>query len=112
MSALETAVHVAAAVALLGGGVLAVVAGLGLVRLPDVAARLQAATKTQALGLVLICAGVAPLIGGGEALTLVLVALFQLATAPIAAQLVGRAAHRSGADRDTLVADEIRDRGH
>lgn len=106
----STVVEVVAAVALLAGAALALVAGLGLLRLPDVAARLQAATKPQVLGLVLVCAGVAPLLHGSEAVALILVALFQLATAPVVAQLVGRSAYRAGHARDRLVADDLADR--
>ncbi|MEY9212785.1 monovalent cation/H(+) antiporter subunit G [Thermobifida halotolerans] len=110
MNALGAVVDVLAAVALLAGGALALLAGLGLVRLPDVASRLQAATKPQVLGLALICLGVAPLIDRNDVLALALVVLFQFSTAPIVAQLVGRSAYRSGTVRDSLVADELRDR--
>ncbi|MFY1671485.1 monovalent cation/H(+) antiporter subunit G [Plantactinospora sp. WMMB334] len=99
-----------AAAALVAGGILAVLAGLGLIRLPDVAARLQAATKPQVVGLALICAGAAPRIGGTEALALVVVVLFQLVTAPVLAQLVGRSAYRSGVTHQALLVDEFRDR--
>lgn len=111
MSAVQTVGYSAAAVALLVGGMLALLAGLGLVRPADTASRLRAAAKPQVLGLVLVCAGEALLIGGGEARTLILVVLFQFATAPIMAQLVGCAAYRSGAGRGSLVVDELRDRG-
>jgi multicomponent Na+:H+ antiporter subunit G len=107
-----TAVDVVAAVLLLAGGALACIAGLGLVRLPDVASRLQAATKPQTLGLLCVAAGVAPLLGWvGGTLVLVLVAVFQLVTAPVLAQLVGRAAHRDGAvPPGALVVDELAER--
>ncbi|MDW5329671.1 monovalent cation/H(+) antiporter subunit G [Plantactinospora sp. KLBMP9567] len=110
MGPLTLAGEVLAAVALVTGGVLAVLAGLGLARLPDATARLQAATKPQVPGLALICVGVAPQIAGGEMFALVLVVLFQLVTAPVVAQLVGRSAYRSGVGRDTLLVDEFRNR--
>ncbi|HET7327731.1 MAG TPA: monovalent cation/H(+) antiporter subunit G [Nocardioidaceae bacterium] len=102
-------VDVLAAIALLAGGLLSVVAGIGMVRLPDVAARLQAATKPQVVGLLLICVGVAPYIAPMHALALALVALFQLTTAPVLAQLIGRAAYRSGAGRGALLRDDLQD---
>lgn len=102
-----TVVEIVASVALLSGGLLAVLAGLGLVRLPDVGARLQAATKPQVLGVVLICLGAGLVLGGSGAVALALVALFQLATAPVVAQLVGRSAHRAGQGRDQLIVDEL-----
>ena len=43
---------------------------------------------------------------------ILLVAVFQLATAPVAAQMIGRAAYRSGrVDRCLLDADELAERG-
>lgn len=104
-------VEVLAASALLSGGALTVVAGFGLLRLPDVAARLQAGTKPHVLGLLLICLGTAPLVSGPTQWAIGLVALFQLTTAPGLAQIVGRAAYRSGAGRDALVLDELEGRG-
>jgi multicomponent Na+:H+ antiporter subunit G len=106
------AVEVIASALLLTGALLAVLAALGLVRLPDVGARLQAATKLQVLGLAVLAAGAALLSSGvGESLMLILVVLFQAATAPVLAQLLGRAAHRAGTgDPGLLVRDELRDR--
>lgn len=104
-----TATEIVASVLLVSGGLLAVLAAVGLVRLPDVAARLQAATKVQVLGLVLLAAGTAVLVPAAEALKLGLVVLFQLATAPVLAQLVGRAAHRAGVG-EPLARDALRDR--
>lgn len=108
MSAARTAVEVLAAVALLAGGLLALVGALGLVRLPDVGARLQAGTKPQVLGLILVCLGAAPFMGGAtEVATLGLAVLFQLTTAPVLAQMVGRAAHHSGIGTENLELDEL-----
>ena len=43
-----------------------------------------------------------------SAITLVLVVLFQVITAPVISQIVGRSAYRSGTlDRDRLVVDEL-----
>lgn len=104
MSALE----IAASVLLLTGALLAVLAAVGLLRLPDVGARLQAATKLQVLGLVLLGGGAALLSTAADALKVLLVVLFQAATAPVLAQLVGRAAHRARAG-EPLVRDDLRE---
>lgn len=99
------------AVCLIGGALSCLLGVVGLLRFPDVAARLQAATKPQTLGLVLILIGTAVQLDFGYASGLVLVGLFQMLTAPVLAQLVGRAAYRTdGIRRDTLVVDELGDR--
>lgn len=105
-----TAPEVVGSVLLISGALLAVLAGIGLLRLPDVAARLQGATKLQVTGFVLLAAGAAPLVPSlGEALKLIPVVLFQLVTAPVLAQLIGRAAHRAAVDDEDLVLrDDLR----
>jgi len=94
---------------MLAGALLCLLAGIGLLRLPDVLSRMHAATKPQSLGLLLV------LIGAGlwlrspiDLCTLLLVGLFQLLTSPVAAHMVGRAAYRTGRlDREDLVRDEL-----
>lgn len=99
---------VVAAVLMLGGAASSLLGAIGLVRLPDLPARLQAATKPQTLGLTLVLLGTALRVELVSAVTLVLVVLFQVITAPVLSQIVGRAAYRSGAvDRNRLVADEL-----
>lgn len=98
------------AVLLLLGVALTVVAGIGLVRLPDVFSRMHAATKPSTLGLLLVCVGAALVLDdGADRAKLLLVAAFQFVTAPVAAHMVGRAAYgaRVGA-LDELVVDELR----
>lgn len=100
-------------VLLLSGGVaLAVVAGLGLVRLPDLFSRMHAATKPSTLGLALILGGAALRVdSGGDAATLLLVGVFQFLTVPVGAHMIGRSAYRAGTGGlDQLVVDELRDR--
>ncbi|MGX5654700.1 monovalent cation/H(+) antiporter subunit G [Geodermatophilus nigrescens] len=101
--------EVIASVLLLTGALLAVLAALGLLRLPDVGARLQAASILQGPGLALLAAGAAVLAPGADAWKLVLAVLFQLATAPVLAHLIGRAAHRAGVGR-SLVRDDLGER--
>ncbi|MGW7515667.1 monovalent cation/H(+) antiporter subunit G [Streptomyces sp. NPDC054796] len=97
------------AVFMLAGALLCLVAGIGLVRLPDVLTRMHAATKPQAFGLLLVLIGAGLWLRSAIDLgTLVLVGLFQLLTSPVAAHMVGRAAYRTNRlDREHLVADEL-----
>jgi multicomponent Na+:H+ antiporter subunit G len=96
---------------LLAGVALAVLAGLGLVRFPDVFSRMHAATKPATLGLLLVMLGAAlRQDSGSNATKLLLVAAFQFLTAPVAAHMIGRAAYRSGTgDLEGLVVDELKD---
>ncbi|MCI2419066.1 monovalent cation/H(+) antiporter subunit G [Saccharopolyspora sp. K220] len=99
------------AVCLLGGALSCLLGAIGVLSFPDVAARLQAATKPQTLGLILVLIGTAVQLDFVYASGLILVGLFQMLTAPVLAQLVGRAAYRAdNIDRDTLVIDELGDR--
>jgi len=97
---------------LLLGALSCLLGAIGLARLPSLLSRLQAATKPQTLGLFLILAGTAMRVPTDSAVTLLLVALFQVITAPVLSQLVGRSAYRSGAVRpEVLVVDELAERG-
>jgi len=101
---------VIASVFILSGVALAIIAGLGLLRFPNVFARMQAATKPAVTGLILVAVGAALEVGGTANVTrLILVIGFQILTAPIAAHMVGRAAHRRGVpvggDTDELARD-------
>lgn len=100
---------VIAAVCLLTGALLAFVAGLGLLRLPDLLSRMHAATKPQVLGLCLVLTGLGFRLRDPDVVALlVLVGLFQLITSPVANHMVARAAVRAGqADRERLVVDEL-----
>ena len=101
--------NVLSAVLLLGGAVFCVLGAVGMLRLPDVPSRLQAATKPQTLGLLLILAGTALQLPPSYAVGLALVALFQVLTAPVLSQFLGRAAYRTGAvDESTLLCDDLK----
>lgn len=104
-----TVADVAAGAFLLGGSFLAFAAGVGVLRFPDLLARMHAGTKPQTLGLVLVLAGLALRIRSAPAVwALVLVAIFQMLTAPVAAHMVGRAGYRTGkVPSATLVVDEL-----
>lgn len=85
------------ALLLLGGVFFALVAAIGVVRLPDIYMRLSAASKASTLGVSCILAAVA-LFFGTTAVTgkVVAITAFTLLTAPVAAHMLGRAAYFSG----------------
>ena len=78
-----------------GGAFFAFVAGLGVLRMPDVYIRMHASTKAGTLGVGMIAAGAAVATGGEAVVKQVLVILFLLFTAPIGAHLIARAAFRA-----------------
>ena len=98
---------------LLLASLLALLAAVGLLRFNTVMARTHPVTKAITLGVVAVCvAGALRVEDPTDALRLLLVAVFQIVTAPIAAHMVARAAHRvgSGGTRD-LPIDELRESG-
>ncbi len=99
----------AALLLVLFGSLLCLTASLGLVRWRDVPTRLHAATKPQVLGLLLILTAIGLALHVWPAVAfLVPIAVMQLATAPLAAHMVGRAAYRNGTvDRTDMFVDEL-----
>ncbi len=96
---------------LVSGGFFACVAGLGILRFPDVLMRMHASTKASTLGVGLILTAVAIYFG-----TLEMIArsaatiIFLLLTAPVAAHLLGKAAYRTGAVLwQGMSKDELKD---
>ncbi len=106
---LDAALDIVASVCLITGALLSLAAGVALVRFPDLLTRMHAAAKPQVLGLLLVLVGCAlRLRTGVDITTLVLVGVFQLATAPVAAHMVGRAAYPHDDIRaDLLITDEL-----
>ncbi|WP_020017655.1 monovalent cation/H(+) antiporter subunit G [Promicromonospora sukumoe] len=87
---------VAAAVCLLLGAFFSFSAGVGVVRFDNLLSRMHVVAKPQVLGLLLLLAGVAlRLQDRGSATMLLLVAIFQLMTSPVAAYMVGRSGLRT-----------------
>ena len=79
------------------GGLFDLFGCIGLVRLPDIYNRLQAATKCVTLGTCAILIGAALVSGQPPVIAkAVLCAVFILFTSPVAAHALARAAHRSG----------------
>ena len=108
MSAITDVIAIAC---LLAGSLLCLTAGRGLVRFPDVLARMHAGTKPQVLGVLLVMLGaVIRLHGWSATWMLLLVAAFQLLTAPVSAHLISRVAYRRRhVRRDLLIVDEFDD---
>ena len=82
---------------LLFGGIMALVAALGCLRFPDVYTRMHAATKSGTVGVLAMSLAMicwfqdTAIIARG-----IIITLFFLLTAPVAAHMIGRAAYRSG----------------
>lgn len=77
------------------GGFFALIAAIGILRLPDVLTRMHASTKAGTLGSSLILIGGAIFYGETEVTVRVLaIILFLMLTAPIGAHMLGRAAAR------------------
>lgn len=97
-----------AAVCLLLGAFFSFSAGVGVVRFDNLLARVHVVAKPQVLGMLLLMAGVALRLQDQRSATmLVLVALFQLLTSPVAAHMVGSAGLRTGkVDPEHLAADD------
>ncbi|WP_320777970.1 monovalent cation/H(+) antiporter subunit G [Streptomyces sp. CRN 30] len=102
---------VVTAVLYLTGALFCLLGALGLLRFPDTVSRLHAAAKAQTLGLLFILVGTAVQMAPSYAPVVLLVALFQLLTAPITSQIIGRTAYRThGVERRLLIRDELADR--
>jgi multicomponent Na+:H+ antiporter subunit G len=80
------------------GVALILLAGVGLLRFPDVLTRANAATKAAGLGVACVLAGVAFVFATpAAAVKLGAAVVLQFVTAPVAGHVMGRAAYRSGA---------------
>lgn len=94
------------------GGMFLLLAGIGILRMPDVFSRMQAATKAATLGAGCMLLAVAVRFADfGVTIRAVLVATFIFLTAPVAAHMIGRAAYFIGVPlwKGTVV-DELRGR--
>lgn len=93
----------------IAGSLLTFIAAVGLVRFPDVLARMHGVTKPGTLGIVLLMSGLALSFQDWQvAWKVVLVVLFQLITSPVSAHMIGRATVRTKKlASDLLVVDEL-----
>ncbi|MBA3886189.1 MAG: monovalent cation/H(+) antiporter subunit G [Acidobacteria bacterium] len=86
-----------AAFLLLSGAGFALLAALGLWRFDDLFSRIHAATKAITLGMLLVVAAAAlRMETSGDVLKLVLAALLQVISAPVAGHMLGRASYAAG----------------
>lgn len=89
--------EILASVFLILGGILSLIAAVGVLRMPDIFTRMHAATKTGTVGVSVITIG---MMIHFNTITVtskgVLVIAFFLLTAPVAAHMIARAAYRSG----------------
>ena len=95
---------------LVSGAFFTLVAGLGIVRLPDILIRMHAATKAGTLGVGLILLALAlNFMETGVVTRAIAAIIFLLITAPVAAHMIGRAAYRTGVPLwDRNIIDEYK----
>ena len=100
-----------ASLLVLGGALISLLGAIGVLRLPDSYSRMHAASKAGVLGAVLLLGAVALASSGELALEAFIGLLILLASAPLAAHAIARAAHRAGI-RPTLgrLGDELEQR--
>jgi multicomponent Na+:H+ antiporter subunit G len=94
------------------GSAFVFLSAVGLVRMPDLFSRMQAATKASTLGIGLILLGVAIYFSNLAVTTRAfLVVAFVFMTAPVAAHMIGRAAYFLGVPLwEGTITDELRAR--
>lgn len=94
---METVIDIVSWVAISGGGLFAMIGGLGVLRLPDVFARMHGAGITDTLGAGLILIGLAVQSGFTlVAVKLILILVFLFLTSPTATYALANAAMTAG----------------
>ncbi|RIJ69585.1 monovalent cation/H(+) antiporter subunit G [Nakamurella silvestris] len=100
-------IDIIAGIALVLGALMSTLAGIAVLRFPDVMSRIHAATKPQVLGIMLLMLGVGLRLQSAAVIgLLVLIVVLQFVTAPVSAHLVVRAAHRRRPSVDLSEKDE------
>ena len=95
----------------IAGALFVLLAGVGVLRFPDLYARMHAATKATTVGIALVGIAGAIAIDGGTAKIVLAVAVI-FVTAPSAAHFIGRAAYRAeGVDIRLDGGDDLGDIG-
>ncbi len=94
---MSTVVDVLAAALLLIGSALALIAAIGMFRMPDAYSRIHVATKPATLAVVCtVGAAILRVEGPAPTTKLLLAVALQFWTAPVASHMLGRAAHAAG----------------
>ena len=108
---LEWWLDLASLLLMIGAGLLTLAAAIGLLRFPDAMARLHAGTKPQILGLLLMVIAIALQARSFSTLLLLSpILVLQMLVAPVAAQMLSRAAYRTENFRASkMVIDELAD---
>lgn len=95
-----------AAVCVLLGALIALLAGAGLLRFSTPTARFHAAGKASPVAFVVVAVGAATEAGLGAAMALAVASVAMVLTLPVGVHLLFRAMHRTGPN-DHLVVDEL-----
>ena len=100
------------AILMMIGTAFVLVAGVGILRMPDLYMRISATTKATTLGVGCIVAAAAVHFGeAGVTSRAAAIIAFVLLTSPVAAHMIGRAAYFAGVPLwDRTVRDELRER--
>jgi multicomponent Na+:H+ antiporter subunit G len=104
----QIAGQVAGLVFITGGLFFCAVGVLGIVRFPDVYSRIHASGKVSSLGTVGILVGTAFLLPE-TAFKLIVLGMFLVISAPVAAHAIALAAHRQGVPRANVARDDLAD---
>jgi multicomponent Na+:H+ antiporter subunit G len=92
------------------GAIFILLAGVGVLRMPDVYSRMQAAGKAATMGVVLLALAAAwHFAAAAVIIRVVLICVFVLVTAPLAAHVMARAGYAAGVPMDPREAriDEL-----
>lgn len=93
----ESITNLLAVLLIILGVIFVLIAGIGVLRMPDIFLRMSASTKASTLGLMLILVGTALYFRTvGIASRAIATAIFVFLTAPVSAHLIGRAAYSDG----------------
>ncbi|MPZ76451.1 MAG: Na+/H+ antiporter subunit G [Deltaproteobacteria bacterium] len=97
---------------MLGGAAFAFLAAVGILRLPDLFSRMQAATKCSAFGVTCVMLAVSVHFAElGIVTRAIMTIIFVFLTAPVAAHMIGRAAYFIGVPLwEHTVTDELKGR--
>ncbi|HEY4545109.1 MAG TPA: monovalent cation/H(+) antiporter subunit G [Pedomonas sp.] len=106
---MDLALSILGLVFLTVGVVFLILAGIGVARLPDAFQRMHASTKAGTLGASFSVVGAALMLPDIRLTSVGFTILFLLLTLPVAAQLLARAAYKSGAHLRVTRGDPLAD---